>query len=72
MKKSKQIIAIIGILLLIALYLITLIAAIFTTPTAASFFKICIFSAMVVPIILYLFISVFHIFDKKDKSNKKK
>lgn len=69
MKKAKRLTALIGVIFLVALYLITLISAIFTTPATASLFKVCIFSTMVVPIILYLATLVFHVFERKEDYN---
>lgn len=69
MKKAKRIFALIGVILLLALYLVTLVSAIFTTPATAALFKVCIFSTMVLPIIFYLGTLVFHVFERKEDYN---
>ena len=51
---SKQILAIIGILLLLALYLITLIAAITDNSSSGGLFMMCLFATIAVPILIWV------------------
>ncbi|MFI3208183.1 MAG: hypothetical protein R3Y40_03500 [Eubacteriales bacterium] len=54
MKKTKRILAIIGIILLVALYLITLIFAFIDTTTSLVFFKTAIGATIFFPVMLYI------------------
>ena len=66
--KSIQVIAMVGIILLLALYIITLIAALTTSPRAAGLFKACLGASILLPIVLwgYLRIAIL-LTPKKDK-----
>lgn len=66
--KSVRIIAMAGILLLLALYIITLIAALTTSPQAPGLFKACLGASILLPIVLwgYLRIAIL-LTPKKDK-----
>lgn len=66
MKKSKRIFATIGIVALLALYAITFISAFTATKENNTFFRICVFSAVILPILLYLFLLII----KKIKGNR--
>ncbi|MBE5949059.1 MAG: hypothetical protein E7261_08540 [Lachnospiraceae bacterium] len=70
MKLSKRIFAIIGIVLLIALFITTLVLA-FVDPTAdKSYFKAALFLCVVVPIMIYAYILTYrHMRDKKQKED---
>lgn len=52
----KRIAAIIAIILLLALYIVTLIAAIFSKPEAPSLFVACAWATIIIPIMLYVFL----------------
>ena len=53
---SKQIVAIIGIVLLVLMYLVTLIVAIFDTSASGSLFKMCLFATIAIPFLLWIYI----------------
>lgn len=53
---AKQIAALLAVVLLAALYLITLFAAIFDTSAAGSLFRICLICTVVVPLLTWVFI----------------
>lgn len=55
MKKVKRISAIIGIILILSMYLLSLLAAIFATEKAPGLFLASIFSTLVIPILIYMF-----------------
>ena len=55
MKNVKRISAIIGIILILSMYLLSLIAAIFATEKAPGLFLASIFSTLVIPILIHLF-----------------
>jgi len=64
-KKTKQIGAIIAILLLVGLYVATLVFALIDSPFAEKMFQTCLFATIAVPILLWLFIWVFKKTDKQ-------
>jgi len=65
--KGQRILAIVGVVLLVALYVITLLSAIFTTPATKGLFMACIFSTVAIPVMLYGYILVYRAL--KNKSN---
>ena len=64
MKKTKQILAIIVIIFLVALYISALIFALIGSPTAMIFLKVALCMTFVIPIILYGLL-LFHRLQKK-------
>lgn len=52
---SRQVVAIIGILLLALLYIVTLIVAIFDNSESGRWFMLCIFATVAVPILLWVY-----------------
>ena len=52
---SRQVVAIVGILLLALLYIITLIVAIFDNSESGRWFMLCIFATVAVPILLWVY-----------------
>lgn len=58
MKKGKRILAIIGVVILAALYLITLVTAIFATPASKDFFKISLLATIMIPLVVYIYMLV--------------
>ena len=61
MKKTKKVLAIIMIIFLVGLYIVTLIAAITSTPATAGLFKASLFCTMVLPIMLYIYQMVYKV-----------
>ena len=56
MKKVRRILAIIGIVVLVALYICTLVSALFDSATTMGFFKASVAMTILVPVILYAMI----------------
>lgn len=52
---SKQIVAWIGIILLLALYIITLIVAIFDTSSSGKLFGLCLFATVAIPLLIWIY-----------------
>lgn len=52
---SRQIVAIIGIVLLVLMYLITLIAALFDNSASGKLFIMSLFATMVIPILIWIY-----------------
>ena len=55
-RNSKQIVALIGVILLVALYIITLFAAIFNPDGAGMLFRGCLGATVVIPILIWGYI----------------
>ena len=53
---SKQIVAIIGVVLLAAMYVITLIAAIFDNPNSMLLFRACLIGTFTIPLLIWVYI----------------
>lgn len=67
MKKAKQIAAIISIILLVGMYVLTLIFAIFDRSETMALLKSSVYCSIVVPVFLYVFILITKLV--KDKGN---
>lgn len=66
-KKVKRISAIVGIVLIISMYVISLISALFASKAAPGLFLTSIFSTVVIPIMIYAFIATYKYVHKNDK-----
>lgn len=53
---SKQIVAMIGVVLLVAMYLITLIVAIFDQDASGRLFQACLVATIAIPLLIWLYI----------------
>ena len=67
MKKVKRIAAFVGVALILSMYLISLISAFFATEQFPGLFLASVFSTIVIPIMIYLFIAVYKYVHKNDK-----
>lgn len=68
MKKTKRILALIGAILLISLYVITFIFSLMKSDLAKDLFKISFICTIIIPILLYGYILIYRILNKrKDK-----
>jgi uncharacterized membrane protein YqjE len=67
MKKLKRILAIIGIVLLLGLYISTLLSAIFIPLISDDLFKVSIFSTVVIPCMLYAYMLIYKLL--KDRNS---
>ena len=61
MDKWKRILAWIGIILLLLLYVCTLVSAIFVTPATQGFFKASLLATIMIPILLYGYLLVYRV-----------
>ena len=52
---SKQIVALIGVILLVLLYVITLVAALADRSSSASWFRICLAATIALPLIIWIY-----------------
>ena len=62
MKKTRQILAVTGIVLLLAMYLVCLILAIAGKHEATTLFKAALGATIAVPIVLYAFLMLLKVF----------
>lgn len=67
--KTKQVLAIIGIVILLGLYLATLITALMAKPYAHKMFMTSLFASLVIPVFIYAFLLIDKTFRKKDKDS---
>ncbi len=70
MSKVKRIAAIIGLIFIISMYLISFLSALFATEYSYGLFAASIFSTIVIPIMIYVFIMVYKWVHKKDESEE--
>lgn len=54
--KGVRIIAVAGVVLLLLMYIVTLIAALTTSPASGGLFKACLGGSILLPIMLWLYI----------------
>jgi hypothetical protein len=66
MKKAKQILAIIGALLLVGLYLTTLILAITDNSGTMKAFFASIVATVVIPVLIWAYTLIYRLVTKKD------
>jgi amino acid transporter len=52
---SKQIVAWVGIVLLLTLYIITLLVAIFDTSSSGKLFALCLFATVAIPLLIWIY-----------------
>lgn len=52
---SKQVVAVIGIILLVLMYVITLIVAFVDTSASGGLFGICLLSTFVIPLLIWIY-----------------
>jgi Ca2+/H+ antiporter len=67
MKKFKQIAAILVVILLISLYVITLLCAIFDPTETMAWFRASIFATVIVPVLLWAYLLIYRLVTHKDK-----
>lgn len=63
--KKQRIAALVGIILLAALYLFTLIAAIFNFDGTGNLLKACLFATIAIPILIWVYIWMYGVWKQK-------
>ncbi|MBO5282794.1 MAG: hypothetical protein J6B43_06680, partial [Lachnospiraceae bacterium] len=53
---SRQVVALAGVVLLVALYLITLIVAIFDSDSSGRLFQACLVATIAIPLLIWIYI----------------
>ncbi len=73
MLKKRRIMAIVGVVLLIGLYITTLIAALLSSEASAGLFQASLFLSFVIPVIIYAYTLLYKLLhpEEKDSDNKK-
>lgn len=70
MKKAKRILAIIGVILLIGLYLSTLFCALFVKENLMTFLMASIYATFVIPVLLWAYSFIYKLVKKDDAEEK--
>lgn len=70
MKKTKRILALVGALLLVLLYLSTLIFALMESPAASDLLKASLVCTVIIPVLLYGYQLVYRLRNKDNKADK--
>ncbi len=70
MSKVKRIAAIVGLVLIVSMYIISFLSALFATEYSSGLFMASIFSTIVIPIMIYMFITVYKWVHKKDDTQE--
>ena len=55
-RTPKQVAALVGVILLVALYVVTLIVAIFVPGESGKLFQACLFATIAIPFLLWIYI----------------
>ena len=69
MKKTKRILALIGVILLVGLYITTLVLAIVDSSATMDLFRGSIFATVVIPTIIWAYTYIYQLFSKKKDHN---
>lgn len=64
MKKTRQILAMIGVIVLVVLYALTLITAIFDSTKTMGYFKVSVAMTILVPVLLYAYTLLYRLLKK--------
>ncbi len=66
MKKIKRILALGGVVILLGMYLLTFISAMFATPSTHSLFFGSIAATIIIPIFIYAYTLIYRVICRKD------
>jgi cell shape-determining protein MreD len=70
MKKVKQILAILGVVLLLSLYVITMLCAIFDSSDTMRLFQASILATIIIPVLLWAYSLIYRLVKNKDDSGE--
>lgn len=68
MKKTRQILAIIGIILLVGMYVSTIICALSASEHFMSMLMASLYASFVIPVLIWAYTFIFKLFKKDDSS----
>lgn len=66
-KKGKRIFCLVLVLFLLALYITTFIVACFTTKETGGLFFACLFSTVMIPVLLYAYQIIYKVLQKNNE-----
>lgn len=69
MKKLKQILALLGAILLVGMYLVTLYLGLTSSPATQNMLMASIVCTVVIPVLLYAMLLVTRVLDNREKSD---
>jgi len=67
MQKMKRILAMAGVIIILGLYIVTLILSFSDSPKASEWLFISIGATVVIPTLLYAYIRIYKLLNKKDE-----
>jgi cell shape-determining protein MreD len=70
MKKIKQILAILGVILLLSLYVITLLCAIFDSSDTMRLFQASILATIIIPVLLWAYSFIYRLLKNHKDSDE--
>ncbi len=70
MKKTKQIFAVTGVVILVGMYLITLVLALIDNPHTFDLFKISIGLTILIPVLLWVYLAMYRYMQNRRQSNQ--
>ena len=72
MKKVKQILAMLGVILLVSLYVITLFCAITDNSATQQVFMASLFATVVIPVLFWAYMLVYRLIKKNSKEREER
>lgn len=72
MKKVKQILALIGVIFLIGLYLLTFLSSITDNPNSMNYFAASIVATVIIPVLLWAYSFIYRLLSGKGTQNMNK
>jgi len=70
MKNTKRIFAVLGVIVLIGMYLITLILALIYNPHTFDLFKISVGLTILIPVLLWIYIAMYRYVKQRRQANQ--
>ena len=69
MKKTRQILAIIGIILLVGMYVSTIICALSANENFMSMLMASLYASFIIPVLIWTYTFIYKLFNKDDDSH---
>lgn len=70
MKNTKRICAILGVILLVGMYVLTLVFALIDSPWAFECLKVSIGLTILIPVLLWVYLSIFRFIAQNREANR--
>ena len=70
MKKTRQILAIIGIILLVGMYISTIICALSANENFMSMLMASLYASFIIPVLIWTYTFIYKLFNKDDESDE--